>query len=59
MQGANKGDQARGPAVLTGATLKLDVRPVAAAAMQPLTAGNQKLDLLAALLRVRPRAVQP
>lgn len=57
VQGATKGDQARGPAVLTGATLKLDVRPMAAAATQPLTAGNQKLELLAALLRVRSAAL--
>jgi len=49
--GKDTGDQPRGPAVLTGATLKLDVRPMAAAVRQPLAANNQKLDLLAALLR--------
>lgn len=45
-------EQPRGPAVLTSATLRLDVRPMADAARAPLAAGNQKLGLLAALLRV-------
>ncbi len=45
--------QPRGPAVLTSATLRLDVRPMAEAARSPLAANNQKLGLLAALMRVR------
>jgi hypothetical protein len=57
--------QPRGPAVLTSGTLRLDVGPMAAAARAPLAANNQKLGLLAALLRVCrtmracPRTVHP
>lgn len=52
-QDGGAGQQQRGPAVLTSATLRLDVRPMAEAARSPLAANNQKLGLLAALMRVR------
>ena len=39
--------------MLASGTLRLDVGPMAAAARAPLAANNQKLGLLAALLRVR------
>lgn len=53
MQGSQKGEAARPTTVLSSATLTLGVRPLAAAARAPLTDNNQKLGLLAALLRVR------
>ena len=44
--------QGRGPAILSSGTLRLDVRPLAQAALAGLASGNQKLGLLAALMRV-------
>ena len=52
LQQQQEAGQPRGPAVLTSGTLRLDVGPMAAAARAPLAANNQKLGLLAALLRV-------
>jgi hypothetical protein len=56
LQQQQEAGQPRGPAVLTSGTLRLDVGPMAAAARAPLAANNQKLGLLATLLRVREAA---